>query len=111
MEEGLWQMRSGNWEVGCWLGRHGHWGMGLDGEPGAQASGNGPERPGGQWGVSGGSAARRGRAAELQECASVEQEFHKWGGLKVWKQQGGPRRRAAAPLPQHTGCEKPTASM
>ena len=62
-------------------------------------------------GVSGGSAARRGRAAELQECASVEQEFHKWGGLKVWKQQGGPRRRAAAPLPQHTGCEKPTASM
>lgn len=62
-------------------------------------------------GASGGSAARRGRAAELQECASVEQEFHKWGGLKVWKQQGGPRRRAAAPLPQHTGCEKPTASM
>lgn len=62
-------------------------------------------------GASGGSAARRGRAAELQECASVEQEFHKWGGLKVWKQKGGPRRRAAAPLPQHTGCEKPTASM
>ena len=71
MEEGLWQMRSGNWEVGCWLGRHGHWGMGLDCEPGAQASGNGPERPGGQWGGQWGVSCKEGKSVKLHRIVPI----------------------------------------
>lgn len=49
------------------------------------------------------SAEKKGRVAEVQECASLEQVFTGWGRVKVWKQQSGPRKRATPPPVRRVG--------
>lgn len=103
VEEGLWEMRSGNWEVGCWLGRHGHWGMGLDGEPGAQASGNGPERPGGQWGGPvGGVSCKEGKSGRAAGMCLRGAGVSQVGWLKSLEAAGRAEKETSCPpAPAH----------